>query len=144
MGKCPLQSFHFTILTFFLSFYNTRLKLLDRFLRLVPVYTGPTLVSVRRRTLNISISFICFPPLRSSLSYLVKELPSGSLPTFVEDDVVNDTRDIGLILIHSVTEWHSLFHNLIPTYHSAFLAVCLPLWEIYRLTEFHVDAKPMG
>ncbi|WP_230586262.1 hypothetical protein, partial [Bacteroides fragilis] len=54
-------------------------------------------------------SFICFPPLRSSLSYLVKELPSGSLPTFVEDDVVNDTRDIGLILIHSVTEWHSLF-----------------------------------
>nr|WP_314500521.1 hypothetical protein [uncultured Prevotella sp.] len=33
------------------------------------------------------------------------------------------------------------FHNLIPTYP---LRSAYPLWEMYRLTEFHVDAKPMG
>ena len=62
----------------------------------------------------------------------------------MEDDVVNDTRDIGLILIHSVTEWHSLFPQSYTYIPFGIPCGLLTLWEIYRLTEFHVDAKPMG
>ena len=122
MGKRPLQGFDLAILTIFLSFYNTRLKLLDRLLCFIPVYTGPTLVSEGAHLIFL-FSFICFPPLRSSLSYLVKELPSGSLPTFVLDDVVCATRGIGSIRIRSITERHSLFPQS-HTYIS--LAVGLP------------------
>ena len=126
----PLQSFHFAVMTVFLSLYDTHLQLFNISTSLVPVDAVPISRSASRCTrFLVHLQFLLF---EKFCKFSRKDRPAGSQPAFAWDAVSIPIRPHYKVGVR-------FFQRSLPAFLSAFLAVSFPNIRRERgLNTFHV------